>query len=131
MTTLTKTSDLVTPAALAREFGISHITAGKWLEDAGLAAAVTTPYGRGFLRLYEPGPARDAIRAKMPKPAEPAPVAAVDAPVVLDVLEERVEALTEVVTALQEQNRALFAYVRDNIGGKLDALVKELGGVQS
>lgn len=157
MTTLPKTSDLLSASALAKEFSISNTTVALWLEDAKLAASITMPYGRGFMRLYEPSPARDAIRARMPKP-EPTvgpieqssavatlkamgytyhgaelwkpPVGEKSASVVLDVLEERVEALTEVVKAVQEQNRALFAYLRDHVGEPVGQLVSELSGVK-
>lgn len=158
MTTLPKTSDLLNTSQLAAEFKLDHKKCQSLLDDGWVKAEATFPYGRGHLRLYAPGPARDAIRARMPKKPEPAvgtieqssavatlkamgytyhgaemwkpPVGEKPAGVVLDVLEERVEALTEVVKAVQEQNRALFAYLRDHVGDPVGQLVSELRGVK-
>jgi len=156
VTSTTRSNDLVNPAQLAKEFGLAHKAVGEWLIEAGLKPEHTMPFGRGFMRLYEPGPARDAVRARMPKPAPAAtavgPIEAISAAailkslgytyhgaenwqappaapsVVLDVLEERVEALTAEVGKLQAQNRVLLSTmegVRDSVA----ALVKGLGGV--
>jgi hypothetical protein len=126
---LPKTSDLVNPNILSLEFSLHNKTVQRILDAAELTPVMVMPYGKGFLRLYEPGPARDAIRATLPKPvAAPTPVVPnVD----LGVLEERIEALTVEVAAVREQNRALFAYLRDHIGAPVAKLVAELGGVQT
>ena len=130
MTNLPKTSDLLNTSQLAAEFKLDHKKCQSFLDDGGVKAEATFPYGRGHLRLYAQGPARDAIRARMPKPAA-APTPQPAAPSVdLGVLEERVEALTEAVKAVQEQNRALFAYLRDHVGDPVGQLVSELSGVK-
>lgn len=158
MTNLPKTSDLLNTSQLAAEFKIDHKKCQSFLDDGGIKAEATFPYGRGHLRLYAPGPARDAIRARMPKKPEPAvgpieqasavatlkamgytyhgaeqwkpPLGEKPAGVVLDVLEDRVEALTAVVKVVEEQNRALFAYLRDKVGAPVGQLVSELSGVK-
>lgn len=129
MTSTTKANDLVNPAQLAKEFGLPHKAVGEWLIEAGLKPEHTMPFGRGFMRLYEPGPARDAVRARIPKPAVGAQEVQVPAPsVVLDVLEERIEALTAEVGKLQAQNRVLLSTM-EGIRESVAALVKGLGGV--
>jgi hypothetical protein len=126
----TKTTDLLHPYALAKEFHISNLTAATWLDDAGLVPVHTMPFARGTMRLYEPGPAREAIRARMPKKLVE-PQVQVQAPVpnvLLDTLEENVEKLTAEIATLQAQNRVLLATM-EKVSGRVDALVRGLGGV--
>ena len=124
----TKTTDLLHPYALAKEFRISNLTAATWLDDAGLVPVHTMPFARGTMRLYEPGPAREAIRARMPKKLVEPQVQAPVPHAVLDTLEENVEKLTAEIATLQAQNRVLLATM-EKVSGRVDALVRGLGGV--
>lgn len=124
----TKTTDLLHPYALAKEFHISNLTAATWLDDAGLVPVHTMPFARGTMRLYEPGPAREAIRARMPKQVVEHQVQAPVPNVVLDTLEENVEKMTADIATLQAQNRVLLATM-EKVSGRVDALVRGLGGV--
>lgn len=124
---LTKTSDLVNPTQLGKEFGRPNQWVQAILAEADLHAVVTMPYGRGFLRMYEPGPARDAIRAKLSKPAVGAQEVRLPPPsVCLDVLEERVETLCAEVAKLQAQNIVLLRTLESMKGG-VETLVQQLG----
>lgn len=126
----TKTTDLMNPGQLAREFGIFNVQANKILDEAGIAPVHSVPYGRGLMRLYEPEAARNAIRAALPKREDENPQRQQEhSPQCLDVLEERIEELTGEVRKLAEQNRALFAYLRDSVGERVEKLITSLGGV--
>lgn len=126
----TKTTDLMNPGQLAREFGIFNVQANKILDEAGIAPVHSVPYGRGLMRLYEPEAARNAIRAALQRRESENPQRQQEhLPQCLDVLEERIEELTGEVRKLAEQNRALFAYIRDNVGERVEKLITSLGGV--
>lgn len=125
----TKTTDLMNPGQLAREFGIFNVQANKILDEAGIAPVHSVPYGRGLMRLYEPEAARNAVRAALQKREDENPQQQEHSPQCLDVLEERIEGLTGEVRKLAEQNRALFAYIRDNVGERVEKLITSLGGV--
>lgn len=125
----TKTTDLMNPGQLAREFGIFNVQVNKILDEAGIAPVHSVPYGRGLMRLYEPETARIAIRASLAKRKDENPQLQQEhSPQCLDALEERVEELTGEVRKLAEQNRALFAYLRDNVGERVEKLIASLGG---
>lgn len=126
----TKTTDLMNPGQLAREFGIFNVQANKILDEAGVAPVHSVPYGRGLMRLYEPEAARNAIRAALQKRESENPQRQQEhLPQCLDVLEWRIEELTGEVRKLVEQNRVLFAYMRDNVGERVEKLTASLGGV--
>ena len=124
-----KTTDLMNPGQLAREFGIFGMQAHKILDESGLEPVHSVPYGRGLMRLYEPEAARIAMRTAIQKRDSAKRRNKEQDKQCLEALEDRVEELTGEVRKLTEQNRALFAYLRDNVGEKIDKLITSLGGV--
>lgn len=110
--------ELLSPAALSREFGVNNMAVGQWLLDAQVPVVASMPHGRGTMRLYDPETARRAIRDRMAAD-QPKPPPAPDA----DSLEE----LRAAVDRLQEQNRVMFAFIRDNVAARLDKIADDLG----